>query len=89
MRPDLIQLSAAPVRNAKFPHAGKVVMEASAGLLALVCSETGAEISTGALYSGDDLRRVHGAKLMLYCKLCRKTHLFRFADARLRPVRLD
>ena len=64
-------------------------MEASAGLLALVCSETGAEIATGALYSRDDLRRVHDAKLMLYCKLCRKTHLFRFADARLKRVERD
>jgi hypothetical protein len=61
-------------------------MEASAGLLTLVCSETGGEISTGALYSRDDLQRVGDAKLMLYCKLCRKTHLFRFADARLKPV---
>lgn len=61
-------------------------MDVTAGLLTLVCSETGGEIGTGTLYSREDLQRVWDAKLMLYCKLCRKTHLFRFADARLKPV---
>ncbi len=72
-----------------FVHAGRISVETSAGLLTLVCSETGGEIGTGALYSREDLQRVHDAKLTLYCKLCGKTHQFRFADARLKPVERD
>ncbi|MGA2894188.1 MAG: hypothetical protein ABSE22_15085 [Xanthobacteraceae bacterium] len=60
--------------------------EEATGLLALVCAKTGEELNTGALYRPADLERVRDAKLMLHCRFCRETHLFRFADARLKPI---
>jgi len=60
--------------------------EPATGLLTLVCAKTGGEINTGALYARADLDRVRGAKLMLHCRFCRETHLFRFAEAHLKPI---
>jgi len=60
--------------------------EQATGLFTLVCARTGGEINTGAVYTRADLERVRDAKLMLHCKFCRETHLFCFADARLRPI---
>ena len=57
------------------------------GWLTLICAKTGSEIDTGVRYSRADLERVKTAKLLLHCKLCGKTHLFFFADARLAPIR--
>lgn len=61
-------------------------MPDASGLLTLICSKTGGEINSGALYTRADLERVRSAKLMLHCKFCGETHQFRFADARLRPI---
>jgi hypothetical protein len=60
--------------------------EQATGLLTLVCAKTGGEINTGAVYSCADLDRVRDAKLMLHCRFCGETHLFRFAEARLKPI---
>jgi len=58
---------------------------AEAGLLTLVCTVTGGEIDTHALYTRADLERVKNAELNLHCKFCHKRHVFRFADALLKP----
>lgn len=58
----------------------------ASGLLMLVCPATGEEISTGALYTREDLVRTSRAKLQLYCPFCGETHLFNFSEARLRTV---
>ena len=58
----------------------------SMGILMLVCMATGQEIDTGAHYSWDDLARTRRAKLLLRCPFCRQSHLFNFADARLKPI---
>lgn len=61
-------------------------MVEQSGLLTLVCVKTGGEIDTHALYTRADLERVKSAKLNLHCKYCRQTHVFSFADGRLKPI---
>jgi len=56
------------------------------GILTLVCTRTGAEISTHTPYTQDDLSRVIKAKLLLRCSGCQQMHLFNFSDARLKPL---
>jgi hypothetical protein len=77
----LTLINAARTRRWTLAH-----MEEASGLLMLVCTKTGEEINTRALYTRADLERVRNASLMLYCKLCRQTHRFRFADARLKST---
>ena len=57
------------------------------GRLALVCTETGKEIDCGVVYTQDDLEWAKAAKLLLRCRHCGKSHLFKFSDARLKPNR--
>src|ERR1700674_1413289 len=45
-------------------------MEPARGMLMLVCVATRGEISTGAVYTQDDLTRVRRAKLYVYCPFC-------------------
>lgn len=54
------------------------------GVLTLVCSKTGREISTGVVYTQSDLKRAKRAQLLLYCPSCRESHLFVFSKARLK-----
>jgi len=56
------------------------------GVLMLTCSMTGQTIDTGVRYDADDLSRTNAAKLRMRCPHCGKTHLFNFADAKLRPL---
>ena len=58
------------------------------GILMLVCTETGGEVSSGAVYRLDDLARARRAKLLDHCRHCGETHLFMFSDARLAPIYL-
>jgi hypothetical protein len=60
--------------------------EPDTGSLTLICVATGQEIDTGVRYSGDDLARARRAKLLLRCPFCRRSHLFHFSDARLKPT---
>jgi ribosomal protein L33 len=53
------------------------------GRLTLVCTETGKEVDTGVVYTRDDLERAKPAKLLLRCRHCGKSHIFKFSDARL------
>jgi len=55
--------------------------------LTLVCVQTGKEIDTGVVYTQDDLERAKPAKLLLHCRYCGKSHIFKFSDARLKPHR--
>ncbi len=57
------------------------------GWLTLVCTETGKEVNTGVVYTQDDLQRAKPAKLLLRCRHCRKSHIFKFSDACLKPIR--
>jgi hypothetical protein len=57
------------------------------GMLTLVCSATGGEINTGAIYHRDELRRGRKAQVLLRCSFCGKSHVFKFSDARLNPIR--
>jgi ribosomal protein L33 len=57
------------------------------GQLTLVCTKTGKEINSGVVYTQDDLERAKPAKLLLQCRHCGKSHIFKFADARLKPIR--
>ena len=57
------------------------------GRLALVCVQTGKEIDTGVVYTRDDLERAKPAKLLERCRYCGKSHIFKFSDARLKPIR--
>jgi hypothetical protein len=59
---------------------------ATPAILTLVCSRTGGEVSSGAIYTPADLERAKPAKLLLYCPYCRESHLFMFSDARLKPI---
>ena len=56
------------------------------GWLMLVCVETGKEIDCGIEYTQDDLEYAEPAKLLLQCRYCGKTHIFKFSDARLKPI---
>ena len=57
------------------------------GWLMLVCIETGKEIDCGVKYTQDDLEYAKPAKLLLQCRYCGKTHIFKFSDARLKQIR--
>ena len=57
------------------------------GQLTLICTETGKEVDTGVVYTQDDLERAKPAKLLLQCRHCGKSHIFKFSDARLKPIR--
>jgi hypothetical protein len=59
----------------------------TAGVLMLVCKVTGEIIDTGVRYTASDLGRAAAAKLRMRCPFCRKTHMFNFADATLRPLK--
>jgi hypothetical protein len=63
--------------------------EHAVGILTLVCAATGGEISSGAIYHSNDLKRARKARLHLRCRFCGKSHLFGFADARLGPIRRE
>ncbi len=52
----------------------------------LVCIETGKELDCGVKYTQDDLEYAQPAKLLLQCRYCGKTHIFKFSDARLKPI---
>lgn len=56
------------------------------GVLTLVCMQTGREIDTRTPYTQDDLAKAEWVKLLLHCRFCRKTHLFNFSDARVKPI---
>ena len=56
----------------------------TAGRLALICLETGKEIDSGVVYTQHDLERAKAAKLLLHCRYCGKSHIFKFSDARLK-----
>jgi hypothetical protein len=56
------------------------------GMLMLVCAATRGEISTGAVYTQEDLARTRRAKVHSYCPFCGEAHVFNFSDARLRPI---
>jgi hypothetical protein len=56
------------------------------GVLMLVCAATRGEISTGAVYTQEDLARTRRAKVHSYCPFCGEAHVFNFSDARLRPI---
>ena len=56
------------------------------GVLMLTCSTTGQAVDTGVCYDADDLSRANAAKLRMHCHHCGKTHIFNFADAKLRPL---
>ena len=60
--------------------------EPATGILTLVCAATGAEVSTGVVYSQSDLQRTHRAQLYLDCPSCGIQHVFSFSDAYLKPV---
>ena len=60
--------------------------EPNTGILTLVCVATGQEIDTGVRYSRDDLTKTRRAKLLLRCPFCRRSHEFKFSDARLKAV---
>ncbi len=55
----------------------------------LVCMETGEEIDCGVKYTQDDLEYAKSAKLLLQCGHCGKMHIFKFSDARLKPIGLS
>jgi len=57
------------------------------GWLTLVCVETRKEVDSGVAYTQDDLERAKPAKLLLRCRHCGKSHIFKFSDARLKPIR--
>jgi hypothetical protein len=57
------------------------------GRLMLVCAEMGKEVHSGVVYTRDDLERAKPAKLLQRCGHCGKLHIFKFADARLKPTR--
>jgi hypothetical protein len=57
------------------------------GRLTLVCLQTGKELDTDVIYTQDDLERAKPAKLLLRCEHCGQSHIFKFADARLKPTR--
>jgi hypothetical protein len=59
----------------------------ASGTLTLVCTATGREIDSGVLYTADDFERARAAKLLLHCRYCGASHLFKFSEARLRPLR--
>ena len=59
----------------------------TAGVLMLVCTVTGERVDTGVRYTASDLSRAASAKLRMRCPFCRKTHMFGFADATLRPLK--
>jgi hypothetical protein len=63
-----------------------VTEEPVTGILTLVCPATDAEISTGAVYSRDDLHRARRAQLLLRCPSCNIDHVFNFSDAYLKPI---
>jgi hypothetical protein len=57
------------------------------GRLTLVCVETGREVDSGVVYTQKDLEWAKPAKLLLQCRYCGKSHIFKFSDARLKPIR--
>jgi hypothetical protein len=63
-----------------------VAEEPMTGLLTLVCAATGGEVSTGVVYSNDDLCRAKRAKLLLRCPSCDTEHVFNFSGAYLKPI---
>jgi hypothetical protein len=63
-----------------------VAEELDTGMLTLICAATRGEISTGAIYTKDDLDRTRGAKVHRDCPFCGKAHVFNFSDAVLRPI---
>ena len=66
-------------------HRSETVQRSNgSGVLVLVCLETGGEIDTGVTYSRVDLERTKAAMVLDQCPYCRKEHLFKFSDARLR-----
>ena len=60
--------------------------QARSWLVDAVCIETGKEIDCGVKYTQDDLEYAEPAKLLLQCRYCGKTHIFKFSDARLKPI---
>jgi hypothetical protein len=64
-----------------------MMRKGTAGVLMLACTVTGEIIDTGVRYTASDLRRAGAAKLRTRCPFCRKTHMFNFADAKLRPLK--
>lgn len=59
----------------------------TSGRLMLVCAQTGEEVHSGVAYTQDNLERAKPAKLLQRCRHCGKLHIFKFADARLKPTR--
>ena len=57
------------------------------GVLMLVCTATGEGVDTGVRYTASDLARTAAAKVRMRCPFCRRTHMFSFADATLRPIK--
>lgn len=62
------------------------IAPAARGILTLVCSQTGGEMSSGVVYTRADLERAKPAQMFLHCPHCGELHLFMFADAVLKPV---
>ena len=58
----------------------------TAGRLTLICVETGKEIDSDVVYTQDDLEQKKPVKLLLHCRHCGKSHIFKFSDARLKPT---
>jgi hypothetical protein len=57
------------------------------GQLTFPCVETGKEVDSGVVYTQNDLEWAKWAKLLLRCRHCGKSHIFKFSDARLKPIR--
>jgi hypothetical protein len=57
----------------------------SAGLLVLVCTETGGEIPTGVEYTQAELARSSRVTVHEQCPFCDRGHVFGFAEARVIP----
>jgi hypothetical protein len=55
-------------------------------MLMLVCVATRGEISTGVVYTKDDLAQARRAKVHDNCPFGGEAHVFNFSNARLRPI---
>lgn len=58
----------------------------SAGLLVLVCTETGGEVPTRAEYTQAELVRASRVTIHEHCPFCNRGHVFGFAEARVIPA---
>lgn len=56
-----------------------------AGLLVLVCKETGREVPTGVEYTQAELATTSSVTIHEQCPFCERAHVFSFADARVNP----